>query len=96
MMPLETNYSFVERLGVGAQATVDIIQEVTETGKRKYRAVKTYKRPPPQGIQQMYAEQDETNFEEWQVKNEVLFLRQLRTCRNIIKLRAVYESEQCY
>ena len=25
LMPLETNYSFVERLGVGAQATVDII-----------------------------------------------------------------------
>lgn len=46
-MPLETNYSFVERLGVGAQATVDIIQEITEDGKRKYRAVKTYKRPPP-------------------------------------------------
>jgi len=25
VMPLEINYNFVERLGVGAQATVDII-----------------------------------------------------------------------
>lgn len=29
VMPLETNYNFVECLGVGAQATVDIIQEIT-------------------------------------------------------------------
>ena len=44
----------------------------------------------------MFVDQDETNFEEWQVKNEIMFLRQLRTCRNIIKLRAVYESESSY
>lgn len=45
--PLSSNYFFVEPIGVGAQASVDIYMEnkpAKAGDRKKHRAVKTYKR----------------------------------------------------
>lgn len=59
--------------------------------------MKTYKKPPP-GIDfnnPVFADYAEAQLQEWQVQNEITFLRVLRKCRNIVKLRSVYESDMC-
>lgn len=98
--PLDSNYFYVEPIGVGAQASVDIYTEskiAKGRNRRKHRAVKTYKR----FTQEMYAaagdmltpDQIAQCSQEWQIRNEIMFLRQMRECRNIIRLREVYETD---
>lgn len=51
--------------------------------------MKTYKRLPPG----MGVPEDVHICQEWQIRNEITFLRELRECRNIIRLREVYETD---
>jgi hypothetical protein len=60
----------VEPVATGGQASVDIFTELNNKGRvrKKYRAVKTYKKPIPklQG-NPLFPEYDQANYQVWQV-----------------------------
>lgn len=85
---LEMSLKFVEKIGSGAQASVELYQErlneVTNgMPKPSYYAVKRYRLPE---------KDDDDNLNV--MLNEIKFLRKLSACENIVTLESVYYEEK--
>ena len=88
---IRNNFTFVDRLGTGSQATVDLYRKKIEKDPNSGHIGDKKPEAEDHFAVKKYRIQDEGNIDELiMLFNEINFLRDFKICENIIQIEQVY------